>query len=87
MPGTDNTTPTEDDVVHLVELKAGETVRVRYRNWRGEIAIRTIHLDCSPFWGKTKWHPEPGWLISGTDVDKGEGRIWSVAAMEVIDNG
>lgn len=71
--------PTTDDTpegcVRLILLRAGDRIKVRYKNWRGETSIRNIELDGVAFWGKTQWHPEPTWLVAGTDIDKDEGRI------------
>lgn len=68
----------------LVLLQAGECIKVRYTNWKGETAIRNIELAGCPHWGKTQWHPEPTWLIAGTDLDKNEHRVWSIKDMEPV---
>lgn len=65
----------------LILLQAGERARVLYKNWRGETAIRNIEFTGAPHWGRTDWHPHPQWLIAGTDLDKNEDRVWSVADM------
>lgn len=62
-------------------LHIGSTVRVRYKNWRGEVAIRTILIQGSPYWGTTTWHTEPCWLIAGHDIEKNEDRLWAIADM------
>ena len=47
-----------------------------YRNWRGEVAERTIIPH--RFWfGSTKWHPEPQWLLDAEDLSKGAMRSFS----------
>lgn len=68
----------------LTLLVAGERIRVRYTNWRGEVAIRNIELDGAPHWGRSSYHPEPQWLICGTDLDKGQPRVWAVKDMEPV---
>lgn len=56
------------------EMKAPEQrdtpVTLTYTNWRGETSERTI----SPrrmWFGSTEWHPEPQWLLSAIDTEKG----------------
>ncbi len=55
----------------------GEPITLIYRNWRGEVAERTV-LPKRLWWGATEWHPEPQWLMSGTDVEKGTERDFAV---------
>ncbi len=66
-------------------LAPGERIRVKYKNWRGETAIRNIELNSSVHWRRTKWHPEPQWLIVGRDIDSGENRFWAVKGMEPVE--
>jgi hypothetical protein len=68
----------------IILLRSGERIRVRYTNWRGVQAIRNIELDGAPHWGRTEWHPEPQWLIAGTDTDNGQHRMWAVKDMEPV---
>lgn len=68
----------------LTLLAPGETIRVWYKNWRGETSIREIELNGAPHWGRTQWHPEPCWLITGTDIIKNEDRVWSIADMRPV---
>ena len=42
---------------------------VRYRNWRGEVSVRTI-TPRKLWYGATDWHPEPQWLLTAWDHDK-----------------
>lgn len=53
-------------------------ITMTYRNWRGEVAQRTIR-PVALWFGKTDWHPEPGWLLSAWDCDKGERRDFALA--------
>lgn len=71
----------KSQTANIILLRAGERVRVSYTNWRGETAIREIEFDGAPHWGRTEWHPEPQWLICGTDVEKKESRVWAVRDM------
>lgn len=45
------------------------TLRVVYKNHRGEISERLISLDAL-FFGTTRWHPEPQWFLRAWDFDK-----------------
>lgn len=53
-------------------------ITMTYRNWRGEVAQRTIR-PVALWFGKTDWHPEPGWLLSAWDCDKGGRRDFALA--------
>lgn len=68
-------------MVALVLLRAGERFRMRYTNHRGETAEREVELDGAPFWGRTRWHPEPQWLVMGTDLSREVTRAFAVADM------
>jgi hypothetical protein len=52
-------------------------IRFRYRNHRGETAIRTIMPVCI-WWGSTQWHPEEQWLLDGEDLDRRESRSFAL---------
>jgi hypothetical protein len=53
-------------------------VALTYTNWRGETAVRTI-LPMSVWYGATKWHPEPQWLLKAVDVHRGAERDFALA--------
>lgn len=53
-------------------------ITMTYRNWRGEVAQRTIR-PVALWFGRTDWHPEPGWLLNAWDCDKGERRDFALA--------
>ena len=59
-------------------------ITMTYRNWRGEVAQRTIR-PVALWFGKTDWHPEPGWLLSAWDCDKGERRDFALADCQFAD--
>lgn len=48
-------------------------VPVRYTNYRGETRIRMV-IPENIRWGSTKWHPQPQYLISCIDTQKGKRR-------------
>lgn len=53
-------------------------LRITYRNWRGEVGERNI-IPHSVWFGATEWHPEPQWLLSALDTDKGAARDFALA--------
>ena len=53
-------------------------LRITYRNWRGEVGERNI-IPQSVWFGATDWHPEPQWLLSALDTDKGATRDFALA--------
>jgi predicted DNA-binding transcriptional regulator YafY len=61
---------------------AGREIRIRYRNWRGELSLRRIVPDHIWF-GATEWHPEHQWLLDALDLDKGERR--SFAILDIVE--
>lgn len=61
------------------DTKATPTeITLTYRNYRGEVSQRTI-FPMSIWFGTTEWHPEPGWLLSGIDLEKEERRDFALA--------
>lgn len=63
-----------------LELASGQTVRFRYRNWRGVVAVRSARV-LRLIYGATEWHPEPQWLLEAVDLDKDEVRLFALADM------
>lgn len=62
-----------------------KTVTVRYRNHRGEIALRRIVPIAIEF-KATEWHPHRQWLLKCFDVDKGAERdfaMWGILEWSV----
>ena len=51
-----------------------------YRNWRGEPAACRVGA-MSVWFGSTKWHPEPQWLMRAIDLEKMETRDFSMKDM------
>jgi hypothetical protein len=54
---------------------------VTYTNWRGERAERRI-IPARLWYGVTEWHPEPGWLLDATDLDKRERRTFALSGFD-----
>jgi hypothetical protein len=65
-------------------LKFREGNAVRYRNWKGEEAVRRI-IPMWLWWGSNEYHPEPQWLVECHDMDKSDYRTFALAGiLEVI---
>jgi len=47
-----------------------ELVLIDYTNWRFERRKRCIY-PLSIRFGTSKWHPQPQWLLTATDMDDG----------------
>lgn len=69
MTDTEEVKPANDDT---------QAISMVYRNWRGEVGIRTIRPS-RLYWGSTEWHPEPGWLLEARDCVKMEDRTFALA--------
>jgi predicted DNA-binding transcriptional regulator YafY len=50
-------------------IPENRSIRFGYVNWRGEFAMRTV-TPVHIFWGATKYHPQPGWMLEAFDHDK-----------------
>lgn len=49
--------------------KAGDAVRFKYTNHRGQTRIRTVRIGTLVF-KKTEWHPEFQWFVRGWDDEQ-----------------
>ena len=47
-----------------------EPVTLTYTNWQGKTAQRNI-TPVRVWFGSTPWHPEPQWLLTAVDAEKG----------------
>ena len=52
-------------------------ITLRYTNWHGETAERTI-LPRRVWFGSTEWHTEPQWFLEAHDVVKSEDRHFAL---------
>lgn len=59
-------------------------VTLTYTNWRGQTAERTI-IPIRVWWGSTPWHPEPQWLLTAVDAEKGLERDFALKDFGHID--
>jgi hypothetical protein len=60
-----------------VQPVTGDPVTLAYTNWRGETAQRTI-VPQRVWFGSTDWHPEPQWLLTALDAEKGADRDFAL---------
>jgi predicted DNA-binding transcriptional regulator YafY len=67
--------------VHL--LLSTQRITFVYTNWRGETATRTV-APTIIWYGSTKWHPEPQWFMTATDVEKNQLRDFAVKDMKDV---
>jgi|SRR3989304_6329552 len=61
---------------------ACKSIKVKYKNWKDEIGIRTI-VPNNIFFGRTDYHHEDQWLMDVWDIDKQASRIY--AMMDIIE--
>ncbi len=52
-------------------------VKITYKNWRGEVAERSIQ-PIELWYGKTDYHPEEQWLLKAYDIEKKAERDFAV---------
>jgi len=58
------------------------SIKVKYKNWKGEIGIRNI-VPLFMHYGRTNYHKEDQWLLSAWDIDKDAERTY--AMMDIIE--
>ncbi len=59
-------------------ITADIAVRFTYENYRGEVAERHVR-PCRLWYGATEWHPTPGFLFRGIDMNHKEYRDFAVS--------
>lgn len=52
-------------------------VEIEYTNWKGERSTRLIYVY-QFYWGVSEYHPTPGYLIHGWDLEKQATRTFSM---------
>ena len=52
-------------------------IKVKYKNWKGEIGIRTI-IPFKIFYGRTTFHTDDQWLLAVWDIDKQDSRTYAL---------
>lgn len=66
------TQKTENQSMHI-----GKPIKVVYKNWKGEVAERTI-IPKQIFYGSTEWHQQEQWLLEVFDVDRNATRVYAL---------
>ena len=61
--------------------KSDTKIKIMYKNWQGEKALRTI-IPLRLWFGSTKWHKEKQWLLKAIDVEKNAERDFAVKDIE-----
>lgn len=54
-------------------------VQFKYRNYRGEVSLRTVTADAIEFLRNPGFDYQPGWFLSGWDEDKNARRSFSLS--------
>jgi len=55
-----------------------QMIRILYKNYKGEVAYRTI-IPKSIDFITTKWHPEEQWILTAFDIDRNADRGFAIA--------
>ncbi len=72
-----NSLPKEVNAVINGKKISDVAIKLIYKNWRGEVAERTI-IPLSIFLGKTEFHKEEQWLMRVYDLDKKDYRDYAL---------
>lgn len=62
------------DLKQAIQIE--RAVQVIYKNYRGEVATRSI-VPIEMYWGQTEYHPHDQWLLKVHDVAKGAERVYA----------
>lgn len=54
-----------------------KTLTFEYKNWRGEVDIRTV-IPIEVYWGSTEYHPKEQWMLKALDLKKHDYRDFAV---------
>jgi len=60
-----------------MSINDAKAIRFQYKNWRGELSIRTV-LPENIWFGSSEWHPSDQWFMRALDVEKGETRDFAL---------
>lgn len=68
--------------IHATEAapkySAAQVITVRYRNYRGEVAVRRIVPTGKMWFGSTEYHPTEQWLMQVWDYERGAYRDYAL---------
>lgn len=59
------------------EINLQQAIVVQYKNWRNEVAERTI-IPIQMVWGSTEWHKKEQWLLNVWDVERHDYRMYAL---------
>ena len=62
--------------------KVNPPLRVKYKNWKGEVSIRNI-IPQEVWFGHTDYHKDKQWLLNVWDIEKDAPRTY--AMMDIIE--
>ena len=65
-------------------IDLNKAIKVKYKNYRGEIGIRFI-IPMEIYWGQTNYHLHDQWLVKVWDIDKNAERIYAFKDIESFD--
>lgn len=76
-----------EEYASIYKWKGGEhimdkSIKVKYKNWKDEVGIRTI-IPQNIFFGHTDFHKEDQWLLDVWDVEKDAPRVY--ALMDIVE--
>lgn len=67
----------------MTMLEMGSPIIVKYTNWKGETANRTI-IPHKVWFGSTEYHKEPQWLVYAFDSEKRAYRDFALSDMSPV---
>lgn len=62
------------------------TVKFKYLNHRGEVAERHVEIASIDFVNNPGYNYQPGWFISGHDLDKNAYRSFALSRIVISDD-
>ena len=66
----------EKNIIESSDVVLSRAIKVRYTNYRGEMAIRLV-VPVQIYWGSTQYHPGDQWLLKVWDVERAAERIYA----------
>lgn len=66
-----------------ISIAEGDRIKFRYTNYRGVTTERTVKV-MSIEYGTTNWHPDPGFLMEASDLEKDEYRLFAMKDMSEV---
>jgi predicted DNA-binding transcriptional regulator YafY len=60
-----------------MQAEEARSVKILYRNYKGEVSWRRIVPEGKLIWGTTEYYPETQWLLLAFDLDKDAERTFA----------